>query len=146
MYGLQICILKFCMINDLVQFIQIYGWKGQSCGTKYFIHSTEQVTKGLVQTYTFTEDTQLTSVPWFPLFCYPNHKCEDDCYSQNQYTLKVAWLQLYILNSPPNIIGMIKSRRMRLAQNVAYMGQNRYAFKASVANSLKETDHWHTYT
>jgi len=69
MYRLQICILKFCMINDLVQFIQIYGWKGQSFGTKYVIHSVEQVTKGLVQTYTFTENIQLTSVPWFPLFC-----------------------------------------------------------------------------
>jgi len=26
------------------------------------------------------------------------------------------------------------------------MGQNRCAFKASVANSLKERDHWNTYT
>jgi len=63
MYRLQICILKFCMINDLVQFIQIYGWKSHSFRTKYFIHSMEQVTKGLVQTYTFTEDIQLNSVP-----------------------------------------------------------------------------------
>jgi len=53
------------MINDLVQFIQIYGWKGQSYGTKYLIHCMEQVTKGLVPTYNSTEDIQLmlTSVP-----------------------------------------------------------------------------------
>jgi hypothetical protein len=34
---------------------------------------------------------------------------------------------------------------MRWAQNVACMGQNRCAFKASVANILKERDHWNTY-
>jgi len=45
-----------------------------------------QVTKGLVQTYTSTEDIQLmlTSVPWFPLLCYQNNKWRDDYYSQNQ--------------------------------------------------------------
>ena len=39
---------------------------------------------------------------------------------------------------PPKIIGMIKSRRMRQTQNVAGMGENKNAFKASVAKSLKE--------
>jgi len=40
------------MINDLVQFLQIYGWKHKSFRTEYLIHSMEQVTKGSVQNYT----------------------------------------------------------------------------------------------
>jgi hypothetical protein len=48
---------------------------------------------------------------------------------------KTAQEELHDLYSLPNIIRMIKSRRMRLAGNVAGMGGKRYAYRILVGKS-----------
>jgi hypothetical protein len=48
--------------------------------------------------------------------------------------------ELHNLYSSPNIIGMIKSRRMRLAGYVAHMGEKRNTQRVLVV-SQKERDH-----
>jgi hypothetical protein len=48
--------------------------------------------------------------------------------------------ELHSLYYSPNVIRIIKSRRMRLAGHVACMGEMRNAYKILV-ESLKETDH-----
>jgi hypothetical protein len=48
--------------------------------------------------------------------------------------------ELHNLYSSPNIIRMIKSRRMRWAEHVARMGEKRNAYRV-LAGKHKETDH-----
>jgi hypothetical protein len=48
--------------------------------------------------------------------------------------------ELHNLYSSPNIVTMIKSRRMRWAWHVARMGEKRNAYRISV-ESQKERDH-----
>jgi hypothetical protein len=49
--------------------------------------------------------------------------------------------ELYALYSSPNIIWVIKSRRLRWAGHVARMGERRGAYRALVGN-LREEDHF----
>jgi hypothetical protein len=45
--------------------------------------------------------------------------------------------ELYVLYSSPNIIRVIKSRRLRWAEHVARMGERRGAYRALVGKSEK---------
>jgi hypothetical protein len=47
--------------------------------------------------------------------------------------------ELHNLNSSPNIITIIKSRRMRWAGHVARMGEKRNAYRILVGNTTGET-------
>ena len=49
--------------------------------------------------------------------------------------------ELNDLYSSPNIVRVIKSRRMRWAGHVAHMGEERWAYRVLVGNR-RETDHW----
>ena len=49
--------------------------------------------------------------------------------------------ELNDLYSPPNIVRVIKSRRMRWARHVAHMGEERGAYRVLVGNR-RERDHW----
>jgi hypothetical protein len=48
------------------------------------------------------------------------------------YFLRDIWLGVYALNSSPNIIRVIKSRRLRWAGHMARMGERRGAYRALV--------------
>ena len=50
--------------------------------------------------------------------------------------------ELNDLYSSPNIVWVIKSRRMRWAGHVAHMGEERGVCKASWWGNLRERDHW----
>jgi hypothetical protein len=47
--------------------------------------------------------------------------------------------ELYALYSSPNIIGVIKSRRLRWSEHVARVGERRDAFRVSVGRSEGES-------
>jgi hypothetical protein len=53
--------------------------------------------------------------------------------------------ELRDLYSSPNIVRVIKSRRMRWAGHVARMGEERGVYRVLVGN-MREIDHWGTQT
>jgi hypothetical protein len=54
---------------------------------------------------------------------------------------KIAYDELHYLYSSPNIVRVIKSRRMRWAGHVARMGDGRGVYKVLVGRP-KARDHW----
>jgi hypothetical protein len=50
--------------------------------------------------------------------------------------------ELHSLYSSPNVIRVIKSRRMRWAGHVARMGEGRGVYRFLVGGGLKGRDHW----
>ena len=50
--------------------------------------------------------------------------------------------ELSDLYSLPNIVRVVKSRRMRWVGHVAPMGEGRGVHRVLVGGNLKETDHW----
>jgi len=47
-----------------------------------------------------------------------------------------------MLYSSPNIVWVIKSRRMRWAGHVAHMGEERGVYRVLVGETQRERDHW----